>query len=49
LRYWGKQGSEKGHFEGPADVAVDSEGNVYVADWGNHRVQVFKNTKERLE
>ena len=24
---------------GPAGIAVDSSGNLYVADWGNHRVQ----------
>src|SRR5262245_29370318 len=25
----------------PTDVAVDSDGDIYVADWGNHRVCVF--------
>ncbi len=38
---WGSQGSAAGQFEGPADVAVDGAGNVYVADLGNKRVQKF--------
>ncbi len=25
----------------PTDVAVDSDGDIYVADWGNHRVCIF--------
>jgi len=25
----------------PTDVAVDTDGDIYVADWGNHRVCVF--------
>ncbi len=38
---WGSQGSAAGQFEEPVDVAVDGEGNVYVADLGNKRVQKF--------
>ena len=26
----------------PAGVAVDSDGDVYVTDWGNRRVQIFE-------
>ena len=25
----------------PTDVAVDPDGDIYVADWGNHRVCIF--------
>ena len=30
-----------GKLNHPTDVAVDSDGDIYVADWGNHRVCVF--------
>jgi hypothetical protein len=39
---WGTQGSGSGQFiAGAGGVAVDSAGNVYVADPGNHRIQKF--------
>jgi DNA-binding beta-propeller fold protein YncE len=39
--HWGHSGSGNGQLYGPSDVAVDSLGNVYVADAGNGRIQKF--------
>ncbi len=36
---WGEKGSGDGHFLNPNGVAVDSSGNVYVADMLNNGVQ----------
>ena len=38
---WDSEGGEPGQFSWPLGVAVDASGNVYVADNGNHRIQVF--------
>lgn len=35
----GGNGSEEGQFQAPNAVAVDKEGNIYVVDTGNQRVQ----------
>ena len=39
---WGVQGQSDGEFHNPYGVAVDSSGNVFVADSGNNRIQVFR-------
>ncbi len=38
---FGKYGSGKGQFNCPQDIACDRTGKVYVADYYNHRIQVF--------
>ena len=38
---WGSEGSGDGQFNQPYSVAVDGQGNVYVAEAGNDRIQKF--------
>ena len=39
---WGSQGKGQGQFTNPYGIAVGPDGSVYVADYNNHRVQVFR-------
>lgn len=41
---FGSNGEGNGQFNAPTGVAVDSNGNIIVADWGNSRIQVDENT-----
>jgi hypothetical protein len=40
---WGKRGTGNGEFANVRSIAVDAQGNVYAADGGNKRIQVFDN------
>ncbi|MCA9948530.1 MAG: hypothetical protein KDE48_02705 [Anaerolineales bacterium] len=41
---WGTMGSGDGQLNGPFDIVVDDAGNVYVAEFLNHRIQKFNSS-----
>ncbi len=41
LTSWGEPGNQPGQFNTPHSIAVDAQNNIYVADRGNRRIQVF--------
>jgi DNA-binding beta-propeller fold protein YncE len=41
IKSWGEPGTGPGQFNTPHSIATDDKGNVYVADRGNGRIQVF--------
>ncbi|MGA2716621.1 MAG: peptidyl-alpha-hydroxyglycine alpha-amidating lyase family protein [Bryobacteraceae bacterium] len=41
IKSWGSRGAGQGQFNTLLGIAVDKQGNVYVADSGNRRIQVF--------
>ena len=43
LKSFGEPGDQPGQFSVPHSIAVDAQGNVFVADRGNRRIQVFDN------
>jgi DNA-binding beta-propeller fold protein YncE len=43
VKSWGKKGTASGEFANVRSIAVDAQGNVYAADGGNKRIQVFDN------
>ena len=38
----GETGTAEGQFKRPADLAVAKDGQIYVVDQNNHRIQIFK-------
>ena len=41
IKSWGTRGSGPGQFLTPHNIAIDKQGNLYVADRSNARIQVF--------
>jgi DNA-binding beta-propeller fold protein YncE len=41
IKSWGEPGDKPGEFNTPHSIALDANGDVYVADRGNRRIQVF--------
>ncbi len=43
MKSWGQKGTASGQFASVDSIAVDAQGNIYAADGGNARLQVFDN------
>jgi DNA-binding beta-propeller fold protein YncE len=41
IKAWGSKGTAPGQFNTPHSIVIDAQDNVYVADLGNNRIQVF--------
>jgi hypothetical protein len=41
IKSWGDRGEKPGEFNTPHSIAADAQGNIYVADRFNRRIQVF--------
>jgi DNA-binding beta-propeller fold protein YncE len=41
VKQWGDRGTKPGEFNTPHSIATDAKDNIYVADRGNRRIQVF--------
>jgi DNA-binding beta-propeller fold protein YncE len=41
IKEWGRIGSARGEFRTPHALAFDAQGRLFVADRGNHRIQIF--------
>ena len=41
IRCFGTKGTGPGGFDCPVDIAIDKDGKMYVADFGNNRIQIF--------
>lgn len=49
IMQWGEIGNEPGNFRTPHALAFDSRGRLYVADRGNHRIQIFDHDGNLLD
>ncbi len=46
---FGSKGTGNGWFDGPYFVANDKQGNIYVSDFDNHRIQIFDSNGQWLK
>jgi sugar lactone lactonase YvrE len=49
VKEWGKLGSGPSEFRTPHSLALDSRGRLFVADRGNHRIQIFDQDGKLLD
>jgi DNA-binding beta-propeller fold protein YncE len=49
IKEWGRIGSVRGEFRTPHAMAFDSRGRLFVADRGNHRIQIFDQDGKLLD
>ena len=49
LKQWGQLGLEHGEFRTPHAMEFDSKGRLWVADRGNHRIEIFDQEGNYLE
>ena len=49
IKSWGKIGVKHGEFRTPHALAFDSKGRLWVADRGNHRIEIFDQDGNYLE
>lgn len=49
IKEWGKVGKGPGEFRTPHALAFDSRGRLFVADRGNHRIQIFDQEGKLLD
>ena len=49
IKQWGQIGVEHGEFRTPHALEMDSQGRLWVADRGNHRIEIFDQEGNYLE
>jgi tripartite motif-containing protein 71 len=42
LGMWGSKGVGDGQFMETIDIVIDQQGNVYISDYGNNRINKFR-------